>query len=172
MSLRTSAEWSMHLLSHLFMVAVYITFVQITHQIKVLNKPLCRAQAIFMRCQTTSGVPNIVGLPTARSKTVRDSKGLPIARGKLVCEFDFHLTVSITIVRSIEKTQNTPNHPNLHQTITVYSQYHIMRDFLGHPRPLRGGGGGSYAPKPPPQLFCTSFQYGSRQYFWGFSPNQ
>ena len=27
--------------------AVYITFVQITHQIKVLNEPLCRGQAIF-----------------------------------------------------------------------------------------------------------------------------
>ena len=98
--------------------AVYITFVQITHQIKVLNEPLCRAQAIFMRCQTTSGVPNIVGLPTARSKTVRDSKGLPIARGKLVCEFDFHLTVSITIVRSIEKTQTTPKYPKPPQTST------------------------------------------------------
>ena len=59
-----------------------------------------------------------------------------IARGKLVCEFDFHLTVSITVVRSIEKKTNHPKipqtTPNLHQTkqtITVYSQYHIMRDF-------------------------------------------
>ena len=68
--------------------AVYIIFVQITQQIQVLTEPLCRAQAIFMRRRTTSGVPNIVGLPTSRSKTVCESVGLPIARGKLVCEFD------------------------------------------------------------------------------------
>ena len=41
--------------------AVYINFVQITHQIQVLTEPLCRARAIFMRCRTKSGVPNIVG---------------------------------------------------------------------------------------------------------------
>ena len=38
----------------------YINFNQNTHQIQVLTKPLCRAQAIFY-CRTTSGVPNIVG---------------------------------------------------------------------------------------------------------------
>ena len=37
-----------------------------------------------------SGEPNIVGWPTARSKLSVKSVGLPIARGKLVCEFNFH----------------------------------------------------------------------------------
>ena len=41
--------------------AVYINFVLKIHQIHVLTEPLCRAQARFMRCRTTSGVPNIVG---------------------------------------------------------------------------------------------------------------
>ena len=33
----------------------------------------------------------------------------------------------------------------------IYSQYHIMREksFLGHSQPLRGGGGGARAPRPP-----------------------
>ena len=116
----------------------------ITHQIQVSTEPLCRAQAVFMRCRTTSRVPNIVGLPTAPSKTVRES----IARGKLVCEFDFHLTVSITVVRYIETPKTTPS---LHQTIKnhyrIYSQYHLMRDFFyGHSRPLRWAGGGGHVP--------------------------
>ena len=34
-----------------------------------------------MRCRTTSRVPNIVGLPTARGKTVCESVGLPLAPG-------------------------------------------------------------------------------------------
>ena len=37
-----------------------------------------------------SGVPNIVGWPTARSKLSLKSVGLPVARGKLVYEFNFH----------------------------------------------------------------------------------
>ena len=41
--------------------AAYINFNQNSHQIQVFTKPLCRAQAIFIRCRTTSGVPNIVG---------------------------------------------------------------------------------------------------------------
>ena len=41
--------------------AIYINFVQNIHQTQVLTEPLCRAQAIFMRCRTTSAVPNIVG---------------------------------------------------------------------------------------------------------------
>ena len=60
-----------------------------------------------MLCRTTSGVPNIVGLPTARNNTVRESVGLPIPRGKLGCEFDFHPTVSIIVMRSIETPQTT-----------------------------------------------------------------
>ena len=44
----------------------------------------------FIRCQTTSGVPNIVGWPKARSKLSVKSVGLPIAQGKLVYEFNFH----------------------------------------------------------------------------------
>ena len=40
--------------------AAYITFMQITHQIQVLE-PLCLAQGIFIRCRTTSRVPNNVG---------------------------------------------------------------------------------------------------------------
>ena len=41
--------------------AAYINFNQNTHQTQVLTKTLCRAQAIFYSCRTTSGVPNIVG---------------------------------------------------------------------------------------------------------------
>ena len=93
---------------------------QNTHQIQVLTEPLCRAQAIFMRYRTKNRVQNIVGCPTARCKTVPESVGLPIARGKLVCEFNFHLTVSITVVRSIETPKAPQITPNLHQTITVY----------------------------------------------------
>ena len=44
----------------------------------------------FIRWRTTSGVPNIVGRPTARSKLSVKSVGLPIARGKLVYEFNIH----------------------------------------------------------------------------------
>ena len=37
-----------------------------------------------------SGVPNIMDGPTARSKLSVNMEWLPIARGKLVCEFNFH----------------------------------------------------------------------------------
>ena len=105
-----------------------------------------------MRCRTKSGVPYIGGSTyvTAGSKTDHESVGLPIARGKLVCEFDFHFTVRITVVRSIETPQNTPN---IHQTTQnhyrIYSQYHIMCDFF---RTLTSssGGGGHLSPSPPP----------------------
>ena len=42
----------------------------------------------FIRCRSTSGVPNIVGWPTVRSKLSVKSVGLPIARCKLFCEFN------------------------------------------------------------------------------------
>ena len=118
----------------------------ITHQIQVLTEPLCRAQATFYALPKNE--QGTVGYPKARSKTVRES----IARGKLVCEFDFHLTVSITVVRSIETPQTTPK---LHQTTQnhngIYSQYHIMRDFLGHSLLLRlAGEEGACAPNPLP----------------------
>ena len=41
----------------------------------------------FISCRTTSGVPNIMGWPTTRSKLSVKSVGLPVARGQLVCEF-------------------------------------------------------------------------------------
>ena len=53
-------------------------------------------------------------------------------------------------MRSIETPQTTPKNPKTPQTATknhyrIYSQYHIMRKkCLGHSRPLRGGGGGSW----------------------------
>ena len=37
--------------------------------------------------------------------------GLPLARGKLVCEFYFHLTVSITVVRSNKAPKTPKNTP-------------------------------------------------------------
>ena len=93
------------------------------------------------------------GLTYSAKQNVRESVGLSIAQSKLVCEFDFHLTVSITVVRSIETPKTTPN---LHQTTPnhyrIYSQYHIMLNFFKDTHDLfRGGGGGwAYAAKPPP----------------------
>ena len=68
--------------------AAYINIIQTTHQIQVLTK-LNLLMLDFIR-RTTSGVPNIVGWPTARSKLFVKSVGLPITRGKLVYEFSFH----------------------------------------------------------------------------------
>ena len=53
----------------------------ITHQIQVWPNLYAVLRLFFMRCRTTSGVPNIVGWPTARSKTVFESVGLPITPG-------------------------------------------------------------------------------------------
>ena len=69
------------------------------------------------------------GLTYSAKQTVREiCRATYIARAKL--EFKFHLTVSITVVRSIEtpkttkKHPNHPNTPNSHQTptITVYTR--------------------------------------------------
>ena len=95
--------------------AVYINFILKTHQIQVLTEPLCRAQAIFMRCWTTS-----TGWPTARSKPVEEICRATYSASQTRLRFNFHLTVSITIVRPIETPQTTPN---FHQTqiTTVYT---------------------------------------------------
>ena len=78
------------------------------------------------------------------------SVGLPIARGKLVCEFNFHLTVSITVVRCIETPQTAQKHPKPTQNTLpppyhyrIYSQYHIMHDFF---RTLTASWGGGLVP--------------------------
>ena len=41
--------------------AAYLNFNQNTHQIQVLTKPLCRAQAILYSLPNNEWVPNIVG---------------------------------------------------------------------------------------------------------------
>ena len=58
------------------------------HQIQVLTEPLCLAQAILNALPNNERGTKYRGLPTARGKNVRESVGLPIAHGKLVCEFD------------------------------------------------------------------------------------
>ena len=70
---------------------VYINFVQTTHQIQVLTEPLCRAQAIFLALPSNERGNKYRGLTYSAKQNVRESVGLPIALGKLVCEFDFHL---------------------------------------------------------------------------------
>ena len=67
----------------------------------------------------------------------------PIARGKLVCEFNFHIPVSITVVRSIETPQNSTKP-------CKYSQYHIMRDSIFRTLTASSGGGGRGVPQAPP----------------------
>ena len=57
---------------------LYNVHVQITHQ-------TLYAQAIFIRCRTTSEVPNIDrGLTYSAKQTGSESEGLPTARSKLV----------------------------------------------------------------------------------------
>ena len=59
-----------------------------------------------------------------------------------------YLTVSITVVQSIETPKppnNTPKHLKLPPNPNhchIYSRYHIMRDCLGHLWPFRGSGTG------------------------------
>ena len=92
------------------------------------------------------------------AKTVRESVGLPIVRGKLVCEFNFHFTVSITVVRSIETPQTTPIHPKLPQTSTKPPQtitaYILATSFNARiffrtltASSWAGGGGGARTPR-------------------------
>ena len=90
------------------------------------------------------------GLTSSAKQIFYKSVGLPIARGKLVYEFNFHLTVSITVVRSIETPPNhpkpPPNHPKPLPYILAIS-YNAQNILLGHSRPLRGGRG--HVPPPP-----------------------
>ena len=71
-------------------LAAYIDFNQNIHQIRVLTKPLCLAQAIFYSLPNNEWGTKHRGLTSARSKLSVNSVGLPIARGKLVCEFNLH----------------------------------------------------------------------------------
>ena len=72
------------------MAGAYINFNQNTHQIQVLTKPLCRTQAIFYSLPNNEWGTKHRGFTTARSKLSVKSVGLPIARGKLIFEFNFH----------------------------------------------------------------------------------
>ena len=71
-------------------LAAYINFNQNTHQIQVFTKPLCRAQAIFYSLPNNDWGTKYRGVTYSASKLSVKSVGLPIARGKLVCEFNFH----------------------------------------------------------------------------------
>ena len=62
---------------------------QNTHQIQVLTKPLCRAHAIFYSLPINEWGTKYRWLTYNAKQTVRESVGLPIARGELVCEFYF-----------------------------------------------------------------------------------
>ena len=101
--------------------AAYIMFMQSTHQIQVLTEPSCRAQAIFYSLPHNECDTHYRGLTYSVKQTVRESVGLRLERGKLVCEFNFHkvdvnmpcrlykqLTVDIIVVRkklTIKRTQ-------------------------------------------------------------------
>ena len=65
-------------------------FMQSTHQIQVLTEPLCRAQATFYALPNNEPGTIYCGLTYSAKQTVRESVGLPKARGKLVCELNFH----------------------------------------------------------------------------------
>ena len=54
------------------------------HQIQVLTEPLCLAEAILNALPNNERGTKYRGLTYSASESV----GLPIARGKLVCEFD------------------------------------------------------------------------------------
>ena len=66
--------------------------------------------------------------------TVRESVGLPRARGKLV---NLQIwSVSITVVRFIEILKTTPKHPK--PPPNHYRTYNARKKVLGHSRPRRG----------------------------------
>ena len=65
-------------------------FMQNTHRFHVLTEPLCCAQAIFHSMPNNEWGTKYRGLIYSAKLTVREYVGLPIARGKLVCEFNFH----------------------------------------------------------------------------------
>ena len=67
---------------------IYNIFVQITHLIQVLTEPLCRAQAIFYALPNNERGTKYRELTYSAKQNVREPVGLPIARDKLVCEFD------------------------------------------------------------------------------------
>ena len=125
--------------------AVYILFVQITHQIHVLTEPLCRAQAILY------ALPNNERGTKYRGLTYGARQNCPwICRATYNARqtrLRIYLTVSITVVQSIETPKTTPKHPKHLKLLPnpnhcrVYSRYHIMCDFLGHAWPFRGGRG-------------------------------
>ena len=87
--------------------AVYINFVQITYQIQVLSEHLCRAQAIFY------ALPNNERGTKYRGLTYSAEQNCP-----WICRATYEArqtrmrvwSVSITVVRSIETSQTTPNH--------------------------------------------------------------
>ena len=54
----------------------------------VLTEPLCRAQAILYALPNNERGTKYLELTYSARQTVRESVGLPISRGKLVCEFD------------------------------------------------------------------------------------
>ena len=93
--------------------AVYIIFVQITHQIQVLTEPLCRALAIFYALQNNERGIKYRGL------TYRAKQNCP-----WICRATFSArqtclriwSVSITVVQSIETPQTTPKPPNHYRT--------------------------------------------------------
>ena len=119
------------------------------NQIQVLTKPLCRAQAIFYVLPNNERGTKYRVLTYSAKQTVREicrATFTPSQTRLRIC-----ITVSITVVQSIETpqtipktpqtTQNTSNFPHT-QTITVYTRDIIYcAIFLGHSWPFRGGGG-------------------------------
>ena len=97
--------------------------------------------------------PKYRGLTYRVKQTVLEICRATYSAIKLVCKFNFHLTFSITVVRSIKTPQTTPN---LNQTTLnhyrIYSQYYIMREKKSRELTASSGGGRTRAPRPPPPL--------------------
>ena len=117
------------------------------HQIQVLTEPLCRAQAIIYALPNKERGTKYRGLTYSAKQTV-----LEICRATYSASqthLRIYLTVSITVVQSIETPQITPKHPKQLKLppnpnhYCIYSRYHIMRDFRTLMAFSGGGGPGS-----------------------------
>ena len=85
--------------------AVYINFVQNIHQIQVLAEPLCRPQAIFYALPNNEQGNKCLGLTNSAKQTVREICRATYSASQT--RLRIYLTVSLTVVQSIETPQTT-----------------------------------------------------------------
>ena len=97
-------------------LAVYINFVQNIHQIQVVTEPLCRAQAIFNALRINERGTKYRGLTYSVKQTVCEICRATYSASQT--HLRIYLTVSITVVQSIETPKTTPKHPKPPQTST------------------------------------------------------